>query len=542
MAEQRESGGPHSRFDRPVAYVSAVLLLLVVGGGASAYLILTRSGPSGEPEQNPPRLVRVFQVQKASHRIAISGYGTSQASQLWTAIAEVSGRAEEVNPRFERGEILPADTWLVRIDPTDYQLARDRYQAEAEAQRRQIDELDQRAAYLKDLLKLQQRQLRLAEAEYERQRTMRAKRATSVAALEAAERALVAQRAAVRETSHNLALTPVERRRLEESLKAANARLKQARRDLDRCEIRLPPDLDARCASKTVEDDQFVAAGQSLGTFLALRTAEVVAMLETGKVASLLGAGREDSQKLDLTEIIGRRGLLWREFPIPAHVSWTLGERRVVWPGRLARIGSSLDPGTRTVPLIIEVPNPYEDVRLGVRPPLLPEVFCEVTVYGATVDDVAVIPRDALHDGRVYLLRRDSRPGGPSEGRVDGGAKGQPGEPPRRAPAGARLEPGDRVQGKLHIQPVDVLVLEDDLAVIRDGLDWGELVILSDVPRAEVLREVPVSSEAMPLRGRVIENPAKPRRKVAFPEGLFDEAEKLQDRPPHSTGHRETTP
>ncbi|MHC4178230.1 MAG: hypothetical protein ACYSWU_12035, partial [Planctomycetota bacterium] len=143
MAEQTESDGPRGRFDRPVVYVLAVLSLLLVGVGTFAYLFFTRPQPSGESDQQPGRLVRVFEARKTSHRLAITAYGTSRAAEVWTAIAEVKGRAMEVNPRFEPGEILPAGTLLVRIEPTDYELARDRYGAEANAKQLQIDELNE---------------------------------------------------------------------------------------------------------------------------------------------------------------------------------------------------------------------------------------------------------------------------------------------------------------------------------------------------------------------------------------------------------------
>lgn len=566
MAEQTESDGSTGRFDNPVVYLLGVLALLLAGGGVSAYLILSRPKPSEEPEEVSARVVRVFAAQKTSHRLAITAYGTSRAAEVWTAIAEVKGRAVEVNPCFEPGEILPAGTVLVRIDRIDYELARDRFQAEAKAKQLQIKELNQSEDDLREVLKLQQRQLELAQAEYERERKLHAKKAVPLSTLEVAENAYVTQQTAVQKTRNALALVSVQRLQLEALLKVATVQLDQVLRDLDRCRIRLP--LDARCASKSIEDEQLVTAGERLGTFLTLKAAEVVALVETRKVAALMRGDSENFQPLDMTAI-SRQGSLWKRFPIPVEVSWALGEQPVVWWGRLARIGSSLDPGTRTVPLIIEVPNPYEDIWPGGRPPLLPDVFCEVTAYGATVKDVVVIPRDCLHeisrerlqegsDSRavVYLLRNwklfmeELREG---ELRVEEvGEEELPVEEIRDGKlyiqgmrdgklfveeAGDAKSPGQegrnrklRIHGELHIREVAVLALEKDRAVIGKGIGEGDLVILSDVPRVQALSDVLLASEEMPLRGALVENPVKPRDKIGFPDDLFEELDEAEGR------------
>ena len=475
MAEHLQSGDEKSRPNNLLLYLASAVALLIAGGGVFAYLILTRPRPSGEMDEDTARLVRVFVAKRGSHRVAITAYGTTRSSEDWTAIAEVSGRAVEVNSRFEPGEILPADTLLVRIDPTDYRLAVTRLQAELRAAKEKLNELDQNEINLKKIAALQRRQLALALAQYERQKKLHASVATSLSMLQDAENAYVTSLTVVQQTSNELALLPVKRDLLKASLDVAETNLAQAEQDLSECEIRLP--FAARCASKSIELNQPVAAGERLGTFLSLQTAEVVAMIETRKMPMMFPEGIKELGTLNLAEMSHEESL-WKRVKVPVEVRWGLGDRRAVWWGRVARIGSSLDPGTRTAAVIIEVPHPYENVRPGIRPPLIPGVFCQITAYGATVNNVAVIPRDAVHDNRVYLLR----------------------------------------EGALHIQPVTVLVLEEDRAVISKGLETGDQVILTDViPAGEGMP----ASEGMPLRGKVENNPVQPRNKVDFPADLF---------------------
>jgi multidrug efflux pump subunit AcrA (membrane-fusion protein) len=315
----------------------------------------------------------------------------------------------------------------------------------------------------------------LADEEFNRLKKLWEQQATSDSAMDKAQSALFGYQSARQQTQNQLDLIPVERRLLKASIKVLEVQLEQATRELGKCTIKLP--FAARCASRTAEADQFVAAGERLGTFLALDRAEVVVMVETRKIRALFPRGIAefgplDQKTMDLGESVYDR------VEVPVEVRWGPRDESPVWHGRVTRVGSGLDASTRTVPVIVEVPEPYQGAIPGVRPPLLPDVFCHVTFFGATVDDVVVIPRDCLHetperDGRsstaalptnggeysVYLLR----------------------------------------DGALEIAEVGVLSQEDDFAVIEAGIDDGDLVILTDL--------FPVS-EGMPLEGELDETVA----------------------------------
>ena len=474
-----------SRFDRPVVYVSTVLLLLAVGGGVCAYLIATREDQQGEPPKDPGPLVRVCRVRMASHRLAVTAYGTTRASQQWTAIAEVRGRATVVNPRFEAGELLEAAEPLVTIDPTDYELAVKRLEAETLAKELALKELEQTRKNLNKIIEPQTHQRKLAEAEYERLKNALDREAVSISAMEAAANAYETSLTALLRTQNELALLDVRRELMLASLAAVKTQLEQARRDLARCEIVLP--FDARCASKSIEVNQYVAVGEPLGTFLALDTAEVVAMFETRKMPLIFPENVRDKEVLDLADLT-RDDSFFKQLHIPVEVSWALGDRRPTWWGRVTRIGSALDPGTQTVAVIVEIPDPYKNVKPGVRPPLIPDVFCTVTAYGATLDSVIVIPRDALRDGRVYVLRESESQDAAGQRQDEDSVGG--------------------IAGTLHKAPVEVLALEENLAVIatdRKTVQDGDLIVLADLFPA---------AEGMLLQGKLVENPVKPRGRI----------------------------
>jgi len=99
---------------------------------------------------------------------------------------------------------------------------------------------------------------------------------------------------------------------------------------------------------------------------------------------------------------------------------------------------------------------------------------------------VVVIPREALHGDRVYLVR----------------------------------------EGRLHISRVEVLALEPQVAVIRRGIEPGDLVVLTDLFPA---------SEGMVLRASVVENPVQPRLEINFPADVFERLDNLLARRSGST-------
>jgi len=470
-------------------YPLLVVTLLTVGVGTYAYFRSTPRGPSGKLEESRPPIVRVFQVRKGSHRCSVTVFGTSRASQQWTAIAEVRGEAIHVDPSFEPGEILPARTLLVRIDSEEYELAATRFEAEVAVHEAEITELDTTEEHLKEIQAHQERQLALADEELEREKSLLKTEAISKSDLERAENVYLARLILSLETGNNLALIPQKQARATAARDAARTQLKQAQRELKKCEIRLP--FGARCARKLIEAEQVVTPGERLGTFLAMETAEVVAMVETRKGAVLFPhgvpgypGGAFDFEALDWSQ---RSQAVKSVLEIlDAEVYLGSGEP---WKGKVTRLASALDPATRTLPVVIEVPDPYTNVVPGVRPALVPDAFCRITLHGDTVQNVAVIPRDSLNEGVsnetgevvdvVYVLRRSS-----SES-TDGKSPG--------------------VAGTLEIREVSVLALEDDIAVIDDGIDDGDLVLLGDL--------YPAIAE-MPLAGQLEANPAADRQSV----------------------------
>mgnify|MGYP006410119769 FL=1 len=205
--------------------------------------------------------VRTITIPRVDLQPVAKGYGVVQPAKVWSAVAQVSGRVVEMHSRLRNGEIIPAGTLLFRIDPTDSMLALEQLKAE-------LTELEVRQQNTKDLLKIEQRNLVLAEREATRLKELAQKGSTSQSSADSAERAMLSSRTAVQNLRNTLALIPTQSRVIQ-------AKLARSQRDLENTRIQAPFNL--RIANLNIETEQYVTIGQKLFEGDGVDRSEVVA-------------------------------------------------------------------------------------------------------------------------------------------------------------------------------------------------------------------------------------------------------------------------
>jgi len=75
----------------------------------------------------------------------------------------------------------------------------------------------------------------------------------------------------------------------------------------------------------------------------------------------------------------------------------------VSWEGRVVRVESSLDEQTRQAMAVAQVTDPYASKSDG-SPPLTIGAFVEADISGENLQDVYVIPRQAVRAGNEIIL------------------------------------------------------------------------------------------------------------------------------------------
>lgn len=424
-----------------------IFLPIVVGIAVVVLLKQNESKPLQESPKEQAKVVRVIPVPRVTVVPRAKGHGTVRPSRRWEAVAQVKGKIVEKHPHLRKGAILEAGTMVLRIDPTDYELALAQTEADILAAEAQLQELDAVEINTRASLKIEQDALALNRKELQRKRRLLATGGVSASDLESQERSLLAQQQSVQAQVNALNLMPSKKALLEAQLTRSRTALASARRNLANTEIRLP--FTSRISDVEVEVEQYVREGEVLASSDDLQTAEIETQIPINHMSALFSTG----ESLDLLNSPPEHNSFTRRLAAEVRLRESGLDAR--WQGRIARLSDTLDPKTRTVGVIVEVDEPYGDVRPGVRPPLVKGLFVEVTLSGEPRNDSLVIPRTALREGgRIYVANREQR---------------------------------------LEIRRAEVDLIQPEFVTVTGGLSAGDQLVLSDlVPAIEGMLLKPV--------------------------------------------------
>lgn len=132
------------------------------------------------------------------------------------------------------------------------------------------------------------------------------------------------------------------------------------------------------------------------------------------------------------------------------------------WPARVTRVAGGLDPSTRTVRVVVTVDEPYRRAKPPDRPPLQRNMYVRVHLSTESPEPLLAVPAAAVHSGRVYLVDENDR---------------------------------------LEFRTVRTAFEQNDLAVIREGLTAGDMVIVDDpVPALHGMSVKPIRDKALERR------------------------------------------
>lgn len=375
--------------------------ILAIGIAVLFVLIKNRAEPERLEFVEKVTAVRTIDVPALTVIPRFTGHGTVEPSQVWHSVAQVSGKVTIVDPSFKKGNILAKDQFLLQINPTDFELAIAQVETDIESVRAQVAELEIQETNSQASLSIEKESLSILEMEVERKRKLVGSGAVSSSDLEREQRSVLAQRQSIQNLENALNLYPAERRRREAELARLQAQLQSARLDLDRTRISMP--FTGRIAEVGVEQYQYVRQGERLATADAIDKAEIEVQVPLWRLAAIIRSeGITDVAELRAFNIGERLG-------VTARVYLDQDDLFTEWEGRVVRFSDQLDPQTRTLGVIVEVDKPYSNIQPGIRPPLVKGFFVRVELRGRPRPNTLVIPRSALHEGQVYIMRMDSR-------------------------------------------------------------------------------------------------------------------------------------
>ena len=333
------------RFFLPVAVIG--LSIVVVMGLA---IMAQSKRPERRTNEDAAVLVEVLDVERRPVRYTVTSQGTVQPRTETVLVPEVSGKIVEVSPKFIAGGFFEAGETLLRVDPSDYETAVRRAEANLASMRaRLVDEQTRYEQALKDWRNLG----RSGEPS-------------------------------------DLVLRKPQLADAQANVLAAEADLAKTRRDLQRTRISVP--YDGLVRDKRVDIGQYVAPGTQLGTTYAVDLAEVRLPLSAGDIAYL-----------ELPSATGEGTP-----PVPVTLRDDDPSDTREWQGRIVRTEGVVDEQSRVIYAVAEVPDPYGVLGESRQPRLQFGTFVSVEITGREAASAAVLPRSVLRrDNTVLVANKD---------------------------------------------------------------------------------------------------------------------------------------
>ena len=290
--------------------------------------------------------------------------------------------------------------------------------------------------------KLAQENLKVGETELERIQSLYDKKLVARSTLDAEKQRVISLRQQVEDLQGQLNTFNSRKDAVKADIARIEQQIKGNQSTLGKTEITLP--FDARIGEVSVERGEFVSTGQILFEAINQSGVEIraelaiknmmplVSYIETNNPIAELQAPETDSR--NFLEQLNLSSRIRLAAGVSSPIPW-------VWEAKVLRIGEAIDPIRRTIALVVGVEDSYKDAIPGRRPPLIKGMYVSVE-FSTPPRDRMVIPRRAIHEGRVYLVKDDNT---------------------------------------LAIRSVDVMFYQQEFAVIRHGLTPGERIISSDV-------------------------------------------------------------
>lgn len=338
-------------FLRKAFRLSSPLLILVVGIVGYHYLMRSQPPAQRRPMPVPAVEVEVMALRPQDFTVILRSQGTVIARTSSTLIPEVTGRIVRVSPDFREGGFFEEGDVLLEIDDSNYLTA-----------------------------------LRLAEANLAE---------AHVRLAEEEARALQArldwQRLGGGEPPSELVLREPQLALARANVAAAEARVEEANRNLERTRITAP--YAGRVLRQHADVGQVVGLSTVLAEIYATDYAEVRLPLTNRQYAFL-----------NISPMV--RGEAREHLSIPVTLSANFGMARHTWEGRIVRVEGAIDTSSRQIFVVAQVDDPNGPAHTE---PLKVGLFVEAEIQGRTLEGVYTLPRTALREGR-YVVTVSDRP------------------------------------------------------------------------------------------------------------------------------------
>lgn len=329
-----------------------ILPLLILVAGISGFKMLTqlKKTPHRQPPQQQGVLVDVISPASGNFQVTVHATGTVKAAQEITLVPEVSGKVIEIAENFVNGGQFSSGATMIKIDPSNYQLALGKARAE-----------------------IAQAQVALAT---ERERA-------KIAINEWQNIDIDSKGEPGPLVTHEIQL-----KQQQANLAAAEANLKLAELNLERTVLKAP--FNGRISQKQVDLGQYIRSGGVIGKLSGTDQAEIYVPLPYSELQWLNMPAANSHQSGSTAAIF-----------LP-------GEKQPHWQGKIIRSLGEIDPTTRMATVVIAVDNPYATASNQFN--LETGMFVDIQIKGKPLDNILSIPRKTLRNNQqIWVVDKNNR-------------------------------------------------------------------------------------------------------------------------------------
>ncbi|WP_428240576.1 efflux RND transporter periplasmic adaptor subunit [Gynuella sp.] len=357
-------------------------IAIMVAGLVIGVLILAVMGASRSPvgqavEVDDGTAAYYINLQPLNIRPYVVAYGTVQPTTELEISAETSGTVSYVHPNLKKGQVLPAGTVVLTIDPTDIRLSLVQAKANLKAKQISRQQAELEKENLQSNLNAAKQTLALQQKEFKRLENLAQNGNVSSSALDSQRQVILSTRTEVSNAELQLALVPSNLEMIDAEIDNLKSVVEQKQRDLERTEITLQ--ADRRIGEVSVSAGSYVAVGSKLFSVSSPYDYEVEAKLSDTQFVQNLG---RDTGFADMTATV--------------RPSETSAKNAV--PAQPLRLSEGFDTTTRMLGIV---------VGFNVEVPVsLKGLYTAVTIR-APLRNYWVVPRSAIHQRQVYLVGDD---------------------------------------------------------------------------------------------------------------------------------------
>ena len=322
------------------------IVILAAGIAAMAVFSSMKKPPEEKAEVDNTPIVAVSDISVMPMTLEVNSYGMVTPKYETELIAQVNGEIVELSDTFLRGGFVKKNQLLARIDPNDYQAALIDAQASMATAR---------AALEKEVA-----QGKVAEREW--------KQITDTSPTE-------------------LSLRKPQLAQELARVKAAQASVLRAERNLERTEIRAP--YDAMINSRNIGLGSFVGVGTKIGHVLATATAEIRLPVADNQLEFLANQG------------VNAKVNLFGKY----------AGKDTQWSATIKRNEGVIDNKSRMGYLVAELNDPYQ-LNNNTEKEITPLRFgsyVNAKIVGNNIAQATSVPRHLVVNGKVAILDSDSR-------------------------------------------------------------------------------------------------------------------------------------